>query len=1067
MSAYLRLNGNSPSIKHFFDIIYNVEPNLVNVDNLKAIIRDKAWEELPDVMKLAQRPTFQYVSQYFLLPQTNDKICVVKHIYVKEDKVKGQYVRLLIKGTGHEVSWGTQNKHKARRGLQYMLEQLGGNQFRHFTLSAEKRKAIAGPAPPGEEDQNAGWDFIIEHGERDKGNLKQLRWIHRHIHREGSPINGWSEKLVQRALDSLANDGTMAAVISRYDLTMDALEPEILEVMEQIVPYLRGHALWLLGEPGVGKTPLGRIIAMMFSRYHGGTGTFRSASDFDFFRGVFFDKTCPALYDDGEIGGEIIKKKKAFSDVGDQETILKERWTAAKFVQHQLRVVLDNQYDPSEEPEETTLQSKISHSVFMKMVRPALGYIANADSRAILKRAAFMIFTKEWVYYRPPTEKEVEVARLKWSRGDLLKESCKHIIANFKDGGSPPSDYEERVAWETEWLKEAFRKHDNPAQSQPLLRSSTPLLDEVLRADGHPPASSASAASVPGLCPVPGHRLVPLPGVPKLEPQEHKNGHAWLARETAKDPVHVDTDRASEGWSNLAPVKQEPSASVFPRLARSSTKVIELDTPSPQSRREQSASVPPNPDHLPGLAAPSDEEEDFMPALGDAPDEGFGGPGSQDGFNDICLISALQSLGLPVPCDRDGPFPISYGNKLLLPFGVQLGHKPGLRRLLDGSYVVHDKSNAHFFALQVREGLILMKDGGHTFSLPSSSAMDMLTSDAYTFYILQKQSDPALLSVDAVGGATLKKFTTSLEHCVCFGCSGTLGHHRYVDAVLYTLDGPIDIMHEQKQCTSRNCRTCYGYNYRWEHGQKVNTVCLEDLTDDVLFINSKKAFSIKYLKYHEELFFRGHLSSAAVSHAYRTVHEDAEAHILSQFHKLHGNALFYFMSLRELEPLGVHQSIVIDDELSDAHLDLYESFCLSSLLPPTDRRKVTSLVIDGHQKVKMQCAEAPSKRAGRPRKSATTVGNYTNGWMMACDPASGRIVGLKSMYEPEDNQIASETLEQILWLYPKADCLIYDRACAFQSFAKANANLGQIKYFSIDAFHAHTHSKTCPCNPRA
>ena len=147
MSAYLRLNGNSPSIKHFFDIIYNVEPNLVNVDNLKAIIRDKAWEELPDVMKLAQRPTFQYVSQYFLLPQTNDKICVVKHIYVKEDKVKGQYVRLLIKGTGHELSWGTQNKHKARRGLQYMLEQLGGNQFRHFTLSAEKRKAIAGPAP--------------------------------------------------------------------------------------------------------------------------------------------------------------------------------------------------------------------------------------------------------------------------------------------------------------------------------------------------------------------------------------------------------------------------------------------------------------------------------------------------------------------------------------------------------------------------------------------------------------------------------------------------------------------------------------------------------------------------------------------------------------------------------------------------------------------------------------------------------------------------------------------------------------------------------------------------------
>lgn len=79
----------------------------------------------------------------------------------------------------------------------------------------------------------------------------------------------WNEKLVQRALDSLANDGAMAALISRYDLTMDGLEPQIWEIMEQIVPHLRGHASWPLGEPGLGKTLLGRILAMMFSRHHG------------------------------------------------------------------------------------------------------------------------------------------------------------------------------------------------------------------------------------------------------------------------------------------------------------------------------------------------------------------------------------------------------------------------------------------------------------------------------------------------------------------------------------------------------------------------------------------------------------------------------------------------------------------------------------------------------------------------------------------------------------------------------------------------------------------------------
>lgn len=195
---------------------------------------------------------------------------------------------------------------------------------------------------------------------------------------------------------------------------------------------------------------------MMLSLYHGGSGTFRSASDFDFFRGVFFEKTCPALCDDGEIGGEPIKKKKAFSDVGDQETILKERWTAAKFVQHQLRVVLGNQYDPADGPPEVFLKGSISHTAFMKLVKPALGYIAAADARAMFKSAVFMVFSKEWIYYRPPPEKEVEVARPKWPRGDLWQESRKPIIANFKAGGPAPDDYEEKIAWETEWLKEAF-----------------------------------------------------------------------------------------------------------------------------------------------------------------------------------------------------------------------------------------------------------------------------------------------------------------------------------------------------------------------------------------------------------------------------------------------------------------------------------------------------------------------------------------------------------------------------------------------------------------------------------
>ena len=282
----------------------------------------------------------------------------------------------------------------------------------------------------------------------------------------------------------------------------------------------------------------------MFSRHYGGSGTFRTASDFDFFRGVHFDKTVPALYDDGEIGGELIKKKKAFSDVGDEETILKERWTAAKFVQHQLRIVLDNQYEPKDQPEDAGMPDSLcfSHAAFMKLVRPAIGYIASADAMAILKRAVFIIFAKDHIYYRPPSEKECNVKRIRWPRGDLFADSCKHIISNMK-------------------AKEAFRKHDNPAPAPPTTpepRSATPLLDALLRADGHAPTQT----------------FVPIP------------------------------------------VKQEVLERRFPRLAPSRTLCIELSD----------SSTPPSPnDAGQGLALPvgifEEDVPDFMPAVGDCPDE--------------------------------------------------------------------------------------------------------------------------------------------------------------------------------------------------------------------------------------------------------------------------------------------------------------------------------------------------------------------------------------------------------------------------------------------------------------
>lgn len=108
-------------------------------------------------------------------------------------------------------------------------------------------------------------------GEMDKGGLKKLRWIHQEINGADSPSRGWSEKFVQRAPDRLANDGCVARLCTCSDLTMRDAKPDIRQVLESIVPHLRGHSLWLLGEPGKWKTPLGRIIAIDFMEAMGCT----------------------------------------------------------------------------------------------------------------------------------------------------------------------------------------------------------------------------------------------------------------------------------------------------------------------------------------------------------------------------------------------------------------------------------------------------------------------------------------------------------------------------------------------------------------------------------------------------------------------------------------------------------------------------------------------------------------------------------------------------------------------------------------------------------------------------
>ena len=95
---------------------------------------------------------------------------------------------------------------------------------------------------------------------------------------------------------------------------------------------------------------------------------------------------------------------------------------------------------------------------------------------------------------------------------------------------------------------------------------------------------------------------------------------------------------------------------------------------------------------------------------------------------------------------------------------------------------------------------------------------------------------------------------------------------------------------------------------------------IEDLKDQVLFVNSKCGFTMDYLKYHEELYFRGHVATRAVAHAYNSVFGEDMSVVPGWFRRLHEHALFYKEALQELEECGLHLQIELENEVSDETL---------------------------------------------------------------------------------------------------------------------------------------------------
>lgn len=213
------------------------------------------------------------------------------------------------------------------------------------------------------------------------------------------------------------------------------------------------------------------------------TPSFRQACEFDFFRGQAGSLFRPDIFDDGTLSEQQFKKLKAFTDVGNIESMSKERWGAAKWTKGQLCLYCVNDFVAATEPtvgvpvlaKQAGQPSYVTHSDFMKMLDVAWFQKENTESNimAVLKRTHLLVNTKTFFYVRPASEKKQPVLRVPLGdKLDFLVEDSRIKYDFYRKGGSDlPTDFNQTVQWEAQWMKAAMQgKTGDNLPQRPIVR---------------------------------------------------------------------------------------------------------------------------------------------------------------------------------------------------------------------------------------------------------------------------------------------------------------------------------------------------------------------------------------------------------------------------------------------------------------------------------------------------------------------------------------------------------------------------------------------------------------------
>lgn len=455
-------------LAHYIDLVVghkDVVPEDLEV-LYKAASENNEWGGLPAPFGFKGSLPKDSQLQFAILDGQDGAKTILKHVSFKSPvKMKFNAFQELAYGTPRRLVFV--HPKIGTKVWQYVFEDFGGKQFRQFYLSPEAKARSTENSfyEKSDEDINAGFDFIMKDAPKSTQGLKQLRWQTMSM-RNGMPLHGWPIGLVEKSLRCLAAEGALVKKEFENNVILceDHFNLRVVEIMQELMN--SNDSLVLIGEPNVGKTPLGRAYLMAMCRRNARVNgldpadcSIRVTPEIDFLRGEPGDILMGDFVDDGCLNLLPPKMVKALLDVGQYESMCWARWGATKWKKGEPRCLADQTYDPS--AVKADCWPSVTFDEFFELVRPAFSEKATrACMLAFFKRSAFLVNTKDNLLWRPAGTEEKDVPRINFKGETFLTAEGKRLYLLQKDGDmTPPANIQQLLEKEQLLVDSAVEKN--------------------------------------------------------------------------------------------------------------------------------------------------------------------------------------------------------------------------------------------------------------------------------------------------------------------------------------------------------------------------------------------------------------------------------------------------------------------------------------------------------------------------------------------------------------------------------------------------------------------------------